>query len=288
MVSVANELKNVYIWEYTQPTQTDFCYTWAEQCVTLQPWTYKLQVWWASSSNTNWVWCWWYSEWCITLSEPTIAYVYVWSTWASAAGSVTGSVDWWYNWWWAWYVCSYAANWWGWGTDIRIWWNTINHRRIVAGWAGGCGYYSNAWCWWYWGGITWWTWCNNGSWWSCGTWWSQTAWWANWNSNYSCTTNWSFWQWWCKYSYVNCWWSWWWGWWYWWWPWWWYAQAWWWWSGYVYNSSTCSCAPSWYCHCTDYFLTNAFTCCWIVQFPSPNWWTETWHLWNGYAKIYRV
>jgi len=37
-------------------------YTWAVQTTVLQPWTYKLEVRWASWWNTNW-WKWWYSQW---------------------------------------------------------------------------------------------------------------------------------------------------------------------------------------------------------------------------------
>lgn len=301
MVSVANELKNVVIGYASNPQIfCDFWYTWAEQCVTLPRWKYKLQVWWAWwwSCNDNCKGKWWYSEWCITLPEETTLYVYVWWQWSRCSW-------WWYvvNWWWnGWgnarvYSKPEVWSWWWW-TDIRIWWNTLYHRRIVAwGWWGG--WNADIWQWFWWGWCCW-LWCWTWSWiidytgYRSGVWptyWSQTSPWdvhaySSWEVWSSVAA--SFWQWW--YMYANCtsntstWW--WWGWWYWWW-----VEnhkSWWWWSWYTYNSSTCWYAPNWYCHCTKYFLTNWISCCWNQSFPSPDWNTETWHSWNGCVKISSV
>jgi len=268
------EVQNIYIWEYAPPTPTDFEYTWAEQCIDLRKWTYCLEVRWAQWWN-NW-WKWWYSSWCITLNNKEAVYIYVWQCWYNGTSSA-------FNWWWRW-SCTWRWWWWGWWTDIRIGWNTLYHRRIVAGWWWWKDASWNCYDWWVWWWCTWWSvsrWNSSSAAW-CG--WTQTAAW--WYDNNWATATWSwFWVWWywnCSDSsnYAITWWG-------WWRYWWWGGQAnsWWWWSWYVYNSSTCSNAPSWYCHCTAYFLTNANTYVWTASFPSPSWWTETWHTWNGYARI---
>lgn len=257
------------------PVDTCFGCTWAEQSILLKAHTYCLEVWWAQWANSWWKW--WYSWWCITLSSDTCVYIYVWWCWCFNSGSA-------FNWWWRWSVCTWRWWWWGWWTDIRIGWNTLYHRRIVAGWWWWKDASWNCCAWWVWWWCTWWTVTNWKSSSAAWCWWTQTSGWgyiANWAA---ATWSW-FWVWW----YWNC--SdstnyainWWWGWWYWWW--WWQANSWWWGSWYVYTSSTCSNAPSWYCHCTSYYLTNACSCCWAVSFPSPSWWTETGHDWHWCVRI---
>jgi len=271
------------------PVDTCFWYTGNEQSILLQPHEYKIEVWWAqwwyySGSPAG---KWWYAVWCINITSPTCLYIYVWWVWCATTVNSWQNA-WWYNWWWAWYnySTSYIWTWWGWWTDVRIGWNTLYHRRIVAGWGWGWWYYSSAttMCWW----VGWWT--NWVQWWAYGSypwwnWWTQTSWWYV--NSYACyMVAWSFWQGWYKTSWYNWYnWSWGWGWWYWGW-----AgsavSAWGWgWSWYVYTSSTCSNTPSWYCHCTAYYFTNACCCCWAVSFPSPSWSTETWHAGCGCVKI---
>ena len=275
--------------ECTSFTPIDCCfwYTWAQQGITLEPHTYCIEVWWASWW-TYWSAAgkWWYAGWCITLTNATCLYIYVWWCWTYTFTN-SGCNPWWWNWGWNWYNYSTTYIWpWGWWwTDVRIWGNTLYHRRIVAGWGWGWWYYSScsAMCWW----AGWWA--NWVQWWNYssrywGNWWTQTSWWSN--SRTCCMVTWSFWQGWYKtswYGWYN--WSWGWGGWYWGWAW--SAvSAWGWgWSWYVYTSSTCSSAPSWYCHCTAYYFTNSCCCCWIVSFPSPSWWTETWHSWCGCVRI---
>lgn len=275
------------------PVDVCFWYTGSEQSLLLQPHKYKIQVWWA-----QW-WCyswgsapgkWGYAEWLITLDSETCIYIYVGWIWCATATNSWQNA-WGYNWWGAGYNYStlYIWTWGWWGTDVRIWWNTIYHRRIVAWWGWGGGYYSNckAMCW----GAGWGTsgtqWGNYGSWyWWC--WWTQTSWWTNPSGNYN-MVYWSFWQWWYKTSWSNWYnWSWGWGWWYWGWAW--SAvSAWGWgWSWYVYTSSTCSSAPSGYCHCTAYFFSNACCCVWTQLFPTAAWGTETWHLWCWCVKIVSI
>ena len=261
---------------------TCWWYTWAEQTTVLQPWTYKLEVRWAQwwSSWGIW-WKWWYSAGCITLSSTTTLYIYVWGawTWWSYVSA------WWWNGWGGWCASQRVSTSWWWATDIRIWWNTLYYRRIVAWWGWwwvDSNYGQPAWVWW------WCNWTNGYSyWWDTpwnrgGCWGTQTAWWnAKNDSSFWSKYNWSFWQWWWGCSCYITWW--WWGW-YWWWSWW-PDWSWWWWSWYIYNSSTCVNAPSWYHHCTEYFLTNWVSCCWNQSFPTPAWWIETWHSWNGCIKI---
>lgn len=284
---------NVYL-----PTFTTCCfwYTWAQQSITLDPWTYKLEVWWAQGWTWNnsypacWCWWkWWYSSGCITLTSTTTVYVYVW--WQGCFCTTTSAiVAGWWNWWgnWSNYNSEYVAAWWGWGTDIRIWWNTLYYRRIVAWWWWGGGCYCWAptclLCWWAWWGINWCPWAVYSGYSSSG--WSQTSWWA---SGCCWYTVWTFWQWGSKTSWNNWYnWGWWWWGWYGWWAWW-AVSTWWWgWSWYVYNSSTCWYAPSWYYHNTSYFLTGAYTCCWLNSFPTAAWWTEVGHSWHGCAKISAV
>lgn len=262
------------------PVDRCFWYTWGQQSITLQPHKYCLEVWWAEwwrwiknwSTTTNWG-RWWYSWWCITLNTSTTLYIYIWWKWCSLWRSTYGTASWWYNWWWD--VRTYWSWWaWWWWTDIRIWWNTLYYRRIVAGWWGWTWWLCTWWAWWWICWVSWWCWW----------WWTQTSWWWSWWWT-SCFwySSWSFWQWWCWSWYTEWWWG---GW------WWWYGWGWtsyqwwaWWWSWYVYTSATCWNAPSGYSHCTAYFLTNAYTCCWTVSFPSPSWGTETWHSWCWCVRI---
>lgn len=303
MPFVRQEIKDIYLWDELQdsvylwdilvrwwprPEPCLFCYTWTEQYYTVpKKWIYKLQVWWAQGwyYSSNPYGKWWYSEWCICLDANTCLYIYVWWQWCSWYNWAVAA--WWWNWGWCWYSYSWRYDWWwGWGTDIRIWWNTIYYRRIVAWWGWGSWQYSSyIWCWWVWwwtNWITWWTAYSSYYWWN---WWTQVSGWAGW-WNWQYMIAWSFWQWGYKTawsSWYNG--SWWWGWRYWWWPW--SAvSAWGWWgSWYVYTSSTCSNAPSWYCHCSNYYLINAYTCAWDTTFPDISWWTETWHVWCWYAII---
>lgn len=293
MVSVANELKNVVIGYASNPQIfCEFWYTWAEQCVTLPRWKYCLEVWWAQwwSCARVW-WFWWYSSWKINITQNTVAYIQVWWAWTTWTW-----VDWWYNGWWR--GCSInnrsMTSWWWW-TDIRLWTNDLYHRVIVAWWWWGWAE-TDYWCW---------TWLNWAGWWlnwinNCWNsdrrywyWWTQTSWWGartetNWDSSYITTCLvWKFWQWgWAdgiSTAYIN-----WWGWgWYWGWAWWpdWWA---WWGSWYIWSATSCSCHPnqscmSWICYMTDWIL-----CAWNTTFPSPSWWTETWHSWCWYAKISSV
>ena len=269
------------------PIDCCFWYTWNEQSILLKAHEYKIQVWWAQWWTCKNAWGkWWYAEWCINLTSDTCVYIYVWWVWCVTATSGWQN-PWWYNWWWAWYNYSSTYIWpgWGWGTDVRIWGNTLYHRRIVAWWGWGWGCYSSCttMCWWAWWGVNWIQWWAYSSWY-WGTWWTQTSWWSN--SKPCCMAAWSFWRGWYKTAWTS--WyngSWGWGGWYWGWAW--SAvSAWGWgWSWYVYTSSTCSCVPSWYCHCTDYYFTWACCCCWLCSFPTAAWWTETWHSWCGCVKI---
>lgn len=248
------------------PIDTCFWYTWTEQTIQLMPHTYCIEVWWAEWWYSPYWWKWWYSWWCITLTSATCVYIYVW--WVGATWS---GASWWRNWWWiSWaFWNNYPAWWWWWATDIRIWWDTLYHRRIVAGWWGW--WWHNYWddYWWYWWWLCWWKWCSH--WCVNETWYSTTV---------ATQTSWA--SFWCWSSWTN---TWWWGGW-WWYGWWWTLWEWWsWWSWYVYTSSTCSSAPNWYCHCVNYLLNNSNTCCWKISFPSPNWGTETWHAGCGCVRI---
>lgn len=249
------------------PIDCCFWYTWAEQSITLQPHEYCLEVWWASWWYNNYCWKWWYSSWCITIPSETTVYIYVWWCWWYWSWAA-----WWRNWWWiSWtYWGNNPSWWWWWASDIRIWGNTLYHRRIVAGWG---------WGWWHNHAYDyWWVW-----WWICWEKWKNYSWWTTTYYTIQATqTSWaSFWNWTNWYSWTTWWWG---GWWWYWWGW--TCWEWWsWWSWYVYTSSTCSSTPSWYYHCTAYFLANAYTCCWLVSFPSPSWSTETWHSWCGCVRI---
>lgn len=271
------------------PVDTCFWYTWAEQSILLHPATYKLEVWWAEWGSYWWTVSgkWWYSAWVLTLNRDTCLYIYVWWIWCSWTGN-SAQNPWWWNWGWAWYNynTTYIWTWWGWWTDIRIWWNTLYHRRIVAWWWGWGWYISwcSAMCWWSWWGCCWLNWWAYSSW-PWWTKWTQTAWGSN--GCFCYMVAWTFWCWWYKTSW-NGWYSWsWWGWgWYWWWAW--SAvSAWWGWgSWYVYDSTTCSNAPSWYCHCTDYFLIYGVSNCnYCTAFPSPTWWNEQGHCWCWCVRI---
>lgn len=288
MVSVANELKDVVIGYAPQNLCVEFWYTWCEQCVNLRKWTYCLEVWWASwfccedYASGRWGG---YSVWCITLTSPQTAYVYVWwhPTWQA----------WWWNGWGNWYY-SYWMWWWGW-TDIRLWWNTLCHRIIVAWWSWGnnCTLATNIAQWWAWGWACWMEWyCNTyNSWiWYNRSWWwaSQTSWWVARNTSWSA---WSFWQWGSSCGWYNAW-GWGWGWYGWGWA---YDNdsdndwRWWWgWSWYTWTASTCSSHPAPACLNWIPYLTGAACCPWCVSFPSPAWWTETWHFWHWCVRIQQI
>ena len=267
---------------------TCYWYTWWQQSVCLPKWTYKLEVWWAQGGT----WCswyqprWWYSQWCICIQSNTVLYLYVWWAWTN-----WNTANGWRNWWWYAHSGNRKTTSWWWWTDIRIWWNTLYHRRIVAWWGWGWRDWWNQWntsqTQSSWGWTSWLSWysydwnCTSSRW---GWGWTQTSAWRTGTAQNSETLYAaSFWCWWYTSS-SSSYWEWWgWGW-YWWGAW--SADAnWWGWSWYVYTSSTCSSAPSWYCHCVDYFLCNAYSCAWNTSFPTAAWWTETWHTWNGCAKI---
>ena len=265
----------------------DFCYTWAEQCVNLKKWTYCLEVWWASwfcceaYASGRWGG---YSVWCITLTSPQTAYVYVWwhPTWQT----------WWWNGWGNWYSSYWM--WWWWWTDIRMWWKTLCNRVIVAWWSWGnnCTIANCYAQWWAWGWACWMQWYSNtaSSGWANRDWWwgTQTSWWVAWSSGWSA---WTFWQWWTSCSWYNAW-----G-----WGWGWYGWGWaydndsdndwrWWgWgSWYTWTASTCSSNPAPACLSWIPYLTGAACCPWCVSFPSPDWWTETWHFWHWYVRITKI
>lgn len=266
------------------PVDYFFWYTWEEQSILLEPHTYCLEVWGASWWTENGSWSrWWYSWWCITLNSASCLYIYVWWQWIWYNQWCWCQSSWWYNWWWWIYWGWLAGTWWGW-TDIRIWWNTLYYRRIVAGWWAWQGYQcSNGWAWWWITWVNWNPWNTEYAYW---LWWTQSAAWGySWRTGWcsQCLNKWvGFWTWW-MWAWWSVWW-WWWGWGWYWWGWW--NISWWWgWSWYVYAATTYSNAPSWYCHCTDYYLTNACTCCWDVSFPSPDWETETWHIWCWCVRI---
>lgn len=271
-----------------QPVDKCFWYTWTQQSILLQPHTYCLEVRWASwfccSAYSSGRWG-WYSSWCITLTNDTCLYIYVW--WHPSGK------DWWWNWWGSGYNSYWT--WWWWGTDIRMWWTSLYHRFIVAWWSWGnnCAYnYNNSYCtaqWWAW----WWAcwmegyhnaycaiWQNRSWWWA-----SQTSWGCAWSTGWSA---WSFWQWGTSCSWYNAWW--WWGWWYWWW---WAYDSdsdndwrWWgWWSWYTWTASTYSYHPIPSCLSWVPYLTNAKCCPWCVNFPSPSWSTETGHFWHWCVRI---
>lgn len=278
----------IYMWK--DVNQLDFCYTWDAQSVSLPAWSYKLQVWWAEGGYYTWGSAsgkWGYAEWCITLNNATCLYIYVGWTWA-ATNTNNWQNAWWFNWWWAGYNYStnYIWTWGWWGTDIRIWWNTLYHRRIVAGWGWWWWYYPScsSMCWWvgWWACWIWWWAYGSYPWWG---WWTQTSWWTN---SYFCNmVAWSFWQGWYKTNWTS-WYNWSWGWWWWYWGWAWAAvSAWWWgWSWYIYTST--SSVPSWYCTCSAYYICNGHTCLWNTVIPSPSWWTETWHSGNGCVIITQI
>ena len=260
----------------------DFAYTWAEQSYSVkQTWKYKLQVWGAEwwyarwNSGLKW-WRWGYSEWIVKLAVWETLYAYVWWRGANGTTSLTGTA---FNGWWRWGYSNYSSSnwqnwWWGWGTDFRIWWNTLYHRLIVAwwGWGGTPNKAQSNWHWW------WVEWGTDYS----GKQWTQT--WGNafweWGSS---TSNWE----WNRYSVPG-----WWGGWYW-------AKAqtwgsssdswsdanWYtgWWSWFIWEWQ--SSVPSWYLVQSKYILELAKTVAWSQSHESVDWWTETWHLGSWYARI---
>lgn len=274
-------------WNMSLWTDKVYWYTWAAQSLTIPAWTYKLQVWWASwfcnASYVAWRWG-WYAEWCITLTSAKTAYVYIWwhPTWQA----------WWRNWWGAGYSSYWM--WWGWGTDIRIWGNTLCHRVIVAWWSWGnnCTL-SCAWAqWWAWWWMYWMRGMDN----TQASQWSNRDWWWAWPNYWGCAWStwwsaWTFWQWWTSCSWYNAW-GWWGG---------WYGWGWaydndgdndwrwgWGWSWYVWTSANCQYHPAPACLSWIPYLTNTIIFCWAQTFTSPTWWTETWHFWHGCAKITRI
>ena len=250
----------------------DVDYSWQDFVIEKASWDVEIKVRWAQWWNSNW-WKWWFSKWKIRVSNKNLI-VRVWWRW--------GQWMWWFNWWWIWSDRWWF--WWGWATDVRIWWDTLNHRRIVAWWWWG---WDTGWVWnWWW--VWWWlTWWSVSSWRSSssnGLWWSQTSWWWHQNNGWN-ATDWTFWTWW---HWIGWSWSsfaetWWWGWWYWWgggv------ANGAWGWSWYVYTQSTEASVPSSYDKNSDYYLKEASTKWWWETFESVDWWTETGHTWNWYAKI---
>jgi len=272
------------------PVDIRFWYTWAAQSILLKPHTYCLEVWWASWWVWSWWWenmrwLWWYSGWCLKITSNTTLYIYVWECWAQ-------DQVWKFNWWapwqerWGWQ----CASWWWW-TDISLcWWtwDSTNHwysRIIVAWWWWATWEVPSSQCWWHWWWCSWTVWWSNHvAWWP----WTQTsAWWNYYNcSNYRVVCAASFGKWWtaydtCHSSYDA---NWWWGGWY---GWGWGWDDWWgwWWSWYVFTSATVWNYPSWRIPTSNYYLTNAYSCAWNTSFPSPSWWTETWHSWYWCARI---
>ena len=284
--------KMYHCWEeYCIPDKFDpvcFWYTWAEQCITLNPWKYCIEVrwaeWWkgASSCYANWP-KWAYAAWTIKLTSQSTFYIYVWWKWCNTGSYGSHSVAWWWNWWWTWWWTNRdCANswvwWWWWWTDVRYNWNTLYNRFIVAGWwAWGWAmrYYSDrpytSNNWWGWGAQWYWAWPG-----------TQTSAWRCW----------SFWQWanmswWYNNSTAPWWWWWWYGW-------------WWcfsvsndwcavacgsWWSSYTYTSDTCWNHPCKICLWDLPLMTNA-VCCWCADtFPTADGWTETWHIGCWCVKI---
>ena len=287
-ISVWDKDVNVKIWDkkvssiYNQnkidysewvSTSYDVDYSWQDFVIEKASWDVEIKVRWAQWWNSNW-WKWWFSKWKIRVLNKNLI-VRVWWRWSQW--------KWWFNWWWIWSDSWWF--WWGWATDVRIWWDTLNHRRIVAWWGWG---WDTGWVWnwwWVWWWLTWWSvssWKSNSS---NGLWWSQTSWWWHQNSGSWNATDWTFWTWWhwtgwSWGSFAE---TWWWGWWYWWgggi------ANGAWGWSWYVYTQSTEASAPSSYDKNSDYYLTEASTKWWWETFESVDWWTETGHTWNWYAKI---
>lgn len=260
----------------------NFDYTWAEQSYSVkQSWRYKLQVWWAEwwyarGSASYKGWRWWYAEWIIQLAVWETLYAYVWWRWANWTTSLTGAA---FNGWWKWWYSAYSGsdwrNWWWWGgTDLRIWWNTLYHRVIVA--------------WWGWGGTP--NKSQSNAHWGWNEWWYDYS-WKQWTQTWGN----AFWVWgssssngeWNRYSVPG-----WWGWWYWA-----KAQTWgsssdnWsdsafytaWWSWFVWTGQ--STVPSWYLVQSKYILDLVKNIAWSQSHESVNWWTETGHLWNWYARI---
>lgn len=260
----------------------NFDYTWAEQSYSVkQTWKYKLQVWWAEwwyarGSASYKGWRWWYAEWIIQLAVWETLYAYVWWRWANWTTSLTGAA---FNGWWKWWYSAYSGsdwrNWWGWGgTDLRIWWNTLYHRVIVA--------------WWGWGGTP--NKSQSNAHWGWNEWWYDYS-WKQWTQTWGN----AFWVWgssssngeWNRYSVPG-----WWGWWYWA-----KAQTWssssdsWsdsnfytaWWSWFVWTGQ--STVPSWYLVQSKYILDLVKNIAWSQSHESVDWWTETGHLWNWYARI---
>ena len=268
----------------------DCCFwcTWDVQSITLEPSSYCIEVRWAQgwgSYNDN-PWAKWaYAAWTITLTSNTTLYIYVWwQWWCSTTIWCHSWIAWWYNWWWSWWGSCYSgwrsSTGWGWGwTDVRYNWTTLCNRFIVAGWWAGwwtqiCGSTYKYSCWWGWAA----NWC-----WAFG--WTQTAAWRCWwfwqwanataNTNWRSTTpgwgwGWYWWGWCCvsdsvwASSALVC------------------ASG---WSSYTYTSSTCWNHPNKSCLGSLPLMTSA-VCCWCWNsFPTASWSTETWHSWNGCARI---
>lgn len=285
------------------PTQVDttFWYTWAAQTWTV-PTTgqYCIEVRWAqwgdsacaTGDYSSWA-RWAYAAWKICLTQGCTLNIYV--GWAGCPSNCLWchTVCWWYNWWWSWWWVCYSSWWsstwwWGWWTDVRYNWTTLYNRFIVAwGWAGWATGACGSWCacslvfccWWWWGACWCWAWWwTQTSAWRCGSFWC----WANALApiNYRSTTpwwwGWRYWWWGCccndcyvsnTSSAIRC------------------GS---WWSSYTYTSATCANHPCTACLWSLPLMTNAVCCgCWS-SFPSPTWWTETWHTWNWCVRIRSV
>lgn len=269
------------------PVDRCFWYTWWQQSITLEPYTYCIEVWWAQGWNYNSSYCWWYgwyAAWTINLTSNTTLYIYVW--WQPATITSWTSPGW-YNGWWTWtytyyrWTSAYPQWWWG-GTDVRYNWNTLYHRFIVAGWWAGWNYWSystinmstvwagwwDCWCspcwaayvwcqtaagcrWSFWQWWNWWTATNYKHQWSWGWWWWY-GWWSSWN--YSDSSSWYH----CQVG---------------------------WWSWYTYTSSTCWNHPNKACLWDLPLMTNAKCCPGSWAIPTPSWWSQTGWRGNGCVRI---
>lgn len=286
-ISIGNKLtktwyeNNSYIY-WKDSTRINFSYTWEEQTFVIpRDWIYKLEVWgaqgWSSSGRaSNQWWYWWYACWKVFLSAWTVLKIYVWEQWKNNGWWLTAvAFNWGWKWWYSNYNSSNDRNWWGWGgTDIRIGWNTLYHRLIVAWWWAGWHAYSNYFSSLYWGWENWWVW---GGWrWGTQTWWGSFWVWgsssSNWEWNRWCM-NWGWWGWywwrWQERSSSDTWYS---------------DFVSWGWSWFVWTGQ--DTVPSGYLVSEDYILSETQNIAWNQEMPNHNGtWTITWNTWSWFAVI---
>lgn len=267
---------NLFRWK----NRKTFSYTWSEQSFTVPAdWYYTLECWGAEwgmcngDLNRRW-WRWWYAKWKVYLTAWTVLKIYVWWQWKRWQNSA------WRNGWWHWWHYSYRSindsGWWGWATDIRIWWDTLYHRLIVA-WG------------WGWGNAAWDEFSYGYGWWESG--WPSRSWDYGWKQTVA-WGNASFWQWASNNGSVwnNYWWAWGWGWWYGWWS----AtgtsDSWnnnytaWGWSWFVWEGQ--DTVPSEYLVSEDYILDETENIAWNQLVPSKTWtWTTNWSEWDWFVVI---